>query len=170
MADQPAIEKPFGNPKQLASTLRNLTTVVLVTAALNIVGQGGATEKEVFRNLEGGVAAWLVCGLLLLIGVAIIGGAIAKANGHRTAGSGYEPSSKTQLVLMFIVLIFAGVVGASVARSFYWQLEWTAGFYLEGTSQVWPEVQAWIGWALATSLVFTVWAMTAQILAERRKS
>lgn len=169
MSAQPGSEKLIGEPRPPSSTLRNLAFVVLVAAGLGVAGQGWATEKEIYRNLGGGVAAWLVCSLLLILGLAIMWLALVqftpRVTGRSRAGSLWQ----AKLWAMFFLVIFAGAVGGSAGRSLDWRLKWTADHYLEGRAEDWPEVQGWIGWALAVSVVVSVWSIAAQVLSDRRK-
>jgi len=140
----------------------------MVLASLFVLGEGWEVEVEVFRNLGGGVGAWLVGAVILLIGVAILWGTLAQVSSRFAKQREYEPSNKSELVLMFVAVIPAGLIGAAAGRSLEWRLKWTSGVFLEGKLEHWEAVQGLLGCALAVSFVFTVWVIVSQILGDRR--
>ncbi len=168
MADQPSSDNPARGPVP-DSPFRDLAFVMTVVAGAVVVGQGWPIGQEVYRNLEGGAAAWLVCGVLLAVGAVIVWAALGQVSA-RLKRTPNQPARKGRLVGMFAAVLAAGVIGSALGRSLAWRLKWTAGVYLEGGPGEWEEVQGWVGWALATSVVVTVWGVTAQLLADRRKA
>ena len=105
--------------RQPASTLRNLVFGAMVLTGLAVIGHGWAVLLEVYRNLGGTVLAWLVCGLLLLIGVFVLWGSLHALKWwdvlKRSPGRG-------ELVAIIVVMVAAGGFAGALGSSLDWQL------------------------------------------------
>jgi hypothetical protein len=169
MADQPGSQQSTGNSTQPSTTFRNLAFVAIETAGLVVLGQGRQIGAEVLRNLGGGIGAWLVCGLLAVVGAAILWAAYVQLMARIKKPRPYEPGSKRQLVAMFAAVILAGAVGSALGAALEWRLKWTAGVFIEAKLDVWPEVQGLLGWLLGMAVVIALWAIIAQVRSERKQ-
>lgn len=153
-------EPVLGNQRPV-STLRNLVFVVMVCAGLTLFGRGWAVVLEVYRNLGGNVTAWIVCGLLVLIGLFVLWGSYVQVSTWNDVVK--RSPRKGGLVATFVVVMVAGVFGSALGRNLDWRLDWASGVAVEGKAREWLETQSCVGWLLATSAVVGVWTIVTLI-------